>query len=110
MRTDKARKRRSGGGDHLSQRLIGAIGGNSLSKRLGHQAILLGLNWHSHTEFAEIRLQGRFIDDGRLYTRGTPTIRSRFGFLDNGGELEMGGLVLIDAAAREDGQKQHEHA
>jgi hypothetical protein len=38
-------------------------------------------------------------------TRGTPAICSCFGFFDNGGELEVAGLVLIDAASRENWQK-----
>jgi hypothetical protein len=34
-------------------------------------------------------------------TRGTPAIRSCFGLFDDGGELEVAGLVMIDAASRE---------
>jgi hypothetical protein len=36
--------------------------------------------------------------------RGSPATRSCFGLLDDGGELEVAGLVLIDAAPRENGQ------
>ena len=106
--TDKARKRRGGGGDHLPQGLVGAIGGDSLRKRLGHQWNRLGLHRHSHAEIAEVRLHGRFIDDSRIYTRGPPATRSCFGFLDDGGELEVARLVMIDTASREDEEKHPE--
>ncbi|HEX5752463.1 MAG TPA: hypothetical protein VFZ09_40030 [Archangium sp.] len=110
LRTDKTRKRRSGSGNHVTQCLVGAIGGDSLSKRFGHESKIPVLNGHSHTEFAIIGFHGRFIDDGRMDTRGTPAIGSRLCFLDNRGESEVAWLVMIDAATREDWQCPREQS
>jgi hypothetical protein len=110
LRTDKTRKWRGGGGDHIPQCLVGAIGGYSLSKRLGHESSLFGCDWHPYAKFAEKRLQGRSVYYGCMYTCGTPTVRSWFGFFDNCGESEVAWLVMVDAASRENWQNHHKQA
>ena len=98
LSTDKPRKPRGGSGNHVTERFIGAIGGYPLSKWLGHPCNILGLNWHADAKLTEIRLQGRFVDDGCMDTRGTPATGPWAFFLDDRGELEVAWLIMIDAA------------
>ncbi|HYO58868.1 hypothetical protein [Archangium sp.] len=107
LSTDEPRKHRSGSGNHITERFIGTIGGDSLSERLGHEPDIPVLNGHSHTEFTKIRLQGRLIDDGCMDTRSTPTIGPWPCLFDNRGELEVAWLIMIDAAPRENWQEHH---
>ncbi|HZH15443.1 MAG TPA: hypothetical protein VE057_13915 [Archangium sp.] len=46
LSTDEPRKPRGGSGNHITERFIGAIGGDSLGKGLGHEPDIRALNGH----------------------------------------------------------------
>jgi hypothetical protein len=108
--TDKARKGRGGSGDHITERLVGTIGGYSLSKWLGHPCNILGLNWHAYAKLTEVRLHRRFVDDSCMDTCGTPATGPWAFLLDNRCELKVAWLILIDAASRETWQNHHKQS